>query len=113
MIINGTDISMVRGDTETIRVKMLDDDGNKVPLGEGDKVYFTVKSTLSTKDVEIQKVIESFVEGEAIINITPEDTKDLKFRGYYYDIQLNRSNGQIKTIIPTSKLNIRSEVTDD
>ena len=45
MEIQGYDISMIRGDTETIKVSCKDAQGADVPLEDGDTLYFTVKSS--------------------------------------------------------------------
>ena len=38
----------------------------------------------------MQKVITEFPNGIGYINISPDDTKIMRFRSYYYDIQLTR-----------------------
>jgi hypothetical protein len=111
MKIQGTNISMIRGDSEVIKVSCRDESGVDIPLVEGDIVYFTVKRSTSTEEKILQKIVTEFTEGVALITIFPEDTKELKTGIYYYDIQLNRANGQVKTIIPPSKLTINEEVT--
>lgn len=111
MKIQGTNISMIRGDTEAIKVSCRDESGTDIPLVEGDIVYFTVKRSTNTEEKTLQKIITEFTDGVALITIFPEDTKELKTGIYYYDIQLNRANGQVKTIIPPSKFTINAEVT--
>ena len=58
-----------------------------------------------------QKVITQFEDGNANIEITPNDTKDIPFKTYVYDIQLNRVDGTVNTIIPPSNFTIGGEVT--
>ena len=111
MEIQGYNISMIRGDTEAIKVSCKDAQGVGVPLEDGDTLYFTVKYSVGKEEKKIQKVITEFPDGIAYINISPDDTKLMSFRSYYYDIQLNRANGQVKTIIPPSKFTINAEVT--
>ena len=111
MKIQGTNISMIRGDSEGIKVSCRDESGVDIPLVEGDIVYFTVKRSTNTEEKILQKIVTEFTEGVALITIFPEDTKELKTGIYYYDIQLNRANGQVKTIIPPSKFIINAEVT--
>jgi hypothetical protein len=111
MKVNGTDLAMIRGDSETIKVSCKDAQGVDVPLKDGDTLYFTVKSSVGTEKIEIQKVITEFPDGIAYINISPDDTKSMNFRDYYYDIQLTRADGTVKTIIPPSKFTIKGEVT--
>ncbi len=111
MKIQGYNISMIRGDTETIKVSCKNDKGIGVPFECGDILYFTVKQFVDTERKEMQKVITEFSEGIAYINITPDDTKSMGFGNHYYDIQLNRANGTVKTIIPPSRFTINAEVT--
>ena len=80
MEIQGTNISMIRGDSEVIKVSCEDVQGVDVPLEDGDTLYFTVKSSTSTEKKEMQKVITEFLDGIAYINISPDDTKPMSFR---------------------------------
>lgn len=111
MEIQGYNISMIRGDTETIKVSCKNDKGIGIPFEYGDILYFTVKQSVTTARKEMQKVITEFSEGIAYINITPDDTKSMGFRNYYYDIQLTRADGTVKTIIPLSTFTVKGEVT--
>ena len=113
MKIQGTNISMTRGDSEAIKVAVKDTLGNVIPLLSGDTIHFTVrKHTLSTTKI-IEKIITEFDDGEALITIDPQDTNDLSFASYVYDIQLTRENGMVKTIVPPSQFLITGEVTYD
>ncbi len=113
MEIQGYNISMTRGDTETIKVSCKDAQGVDVPLEDGDTLYFTVKRFVGTEEKEMQKVIPEFPDGIAYINISPDDTKSMSFRSYYYDIQLTRADGTVKTIIPPSIFTVKGEITYD
>ena len=111
MRIYGKDISMIRGDTESLRVSVKKQYGSRVPLTEGDLVYFTVKESARDEEKLLQIIVSEFDDGDAIIKIESEDTKALMFKTYYYDIQLVRTNGDVKTIVPPSKFIIGSEIT--
>lgn len=114
MRIYGKKISMIRGDTEGMKIVVRYEHGEKMLLGKNDKVYFTVKENKrdpNNETVIIQKIITDFLDGEAYIRIESEDTKHLDFRTYYYDIQLTRANGDVKTIIPPSEFVVGSELT--
>lgn len=113
MEIQGYNISMIRGDTETIKISCKDAQGAGVPLKDGDTLYFTVKSSVGTEEKEMQKVITEFPNGIGYINISPDDTKIMRFRSYYYDIQLTREDGTVKTIIPPSMFTVKGEITYD
>jgi hypothetical protein len=111
MKIHGTNIYMIRGDSEAIEVSCRDESGADIPFVEGDIVYFTVKRVTYTEEKTLQKIVTEFIDGAALITIFPNDTQELKTGVYYYDIQLNRANGQVKTIIPPSQFVINEEVT--
>lgn len=111
MRINGYDIRMIRGDTEDILVYVKTKDGELKPLTEGETIYFTVKKSIHTDEILLQKVITTFDDGLAHISISPGDTKDLDFDTYIYDIQWTSSTGHVKTIVPPSEFIISGEVT--
>jgi hypothetical protein len=111
MRVVGRTLQMIRGDSESIRVSLTNKDNTPLPLVEGDKVYFTVKINVHSDEKKIQKIISSFTEGVAIINIAPADTKNLIFGDYVYDVQINRADGRVTTVVPPSKFSICEEVT--
>lgn len=111
MRINGTNISMTRGDTESITLTLKDINDNIIELVTGDKIYFTVKDNVNTVVKIFQKVISTFTDGVAIIIIEPNDTKLLKYKDYVYDIQLTTVDQVITTIISPSRFRIEGEVT--
>ena len=96
---------------EVDKIIVKDKDGNKVPLVTGDMIYLTVKDSVNTEEKVLQKVVTQFEDGNATIEITPDDTNDIPFKTYVYDIQLNRVDGTVNTIIPPSNFTIGGEVT--
>lgn len=111
MKIVGKNMSMTRGDSETITVSCLDINGLPLSLVDGDIIFFTVKDNANTTTKILQKKVTSFTDGKAIVEITPSDTKLLKYKEYLYDVQLTRANGTVSTIITPSKFTITEEVT--
>lgn len=110
MEINGKNIRLVRGDSDSITVQLSE--GNEAkPLVVGDRVYFTVKKSPYESAKVLQKTITEFVDGKAIIPITHDDTKDMEFKSYVYDIQITFADGTVKTIVPPSQFEIMPEVT--
>ena len=111
------DVYMRKGDTEAVNVNVTGVDGEKVDLVDGDIIHLTIKLRDSDTNKILQKSVTEFVNGEALITIYPEDTKELDIRSYVYDIQLTRGNRYIKTIVPPlatdplPKWVIRPEVT--
>lgn len=113
MIVSGTNLKITRGDTGAIRVAVSDAAGEAVPLEDGDTIELTVRERLRSPEKILYKKVTEFVYGEALITIHPEDTSNLKFKTYVYDIQLTRANGQVQTIVKPSQFEVGSEVTYD
>jgi len=112
MRINGTDIFMTRGDSETFHVLLYDQiDEIERPFIEGDTVYMTVKTSTQTAHKIFQKVITQFEDGQAVIHIEPVDTQGLKYHDYVYDVQMVKEDGSVTTIITPSRFVIEEEVT--
>lgn len=110
MKVSGNTITMINGDSETITVNAIDIEGLPAAFMPGDTVYLTIKKSTYDATPIIQKIITEFVDGEAVIEFNPVDTINLS-GGYTYDIQLNRANGSVTTIIPPSQLIIERGVT--
>ena len=108
--------TMTRGDTEPLSIFLTKEDGKTViPFADGDSVFFTVKKNSSDEDIEavLQKVVTKFeLDGTAYIKIEHEDTKNIDAGNYIYDVRVVKSNGDVKTIIPTSAFHLLQEVTN-
>ena len=91
------DAEMVRGDTGTfsIRPKIK---GENV-LQDGDVVWFTLRK-LQDRAILLQKQVTEFEDGIAVIPIEPSDTAALEIGNYLYDLKLNRSDGNVDTLLP-------------
>ena len=103
MKITGTDIYMTRGDSECIAVTL-----EGYTPGPEDYVELTVRGGFLSDPVIHKKA--KFTDGKAVFAILPEDTSQLTFRRYVYDVQLTYS-GQVKTICGPSAFVIGPEVT--
>lgn len=110
-------IYLTKGDTAYLTVELEDNDEFQV----GDSVAFNVKATLKNS---IEYVIhkETTIQEKSNIleiKIEPEDTAEMKYGLYFYDVQLTRANGDIFTIItpdenePKPNFKLLKEVTID
>ena len=97
-------ITITRGDSARIDITVYDAHGEEYELQEGDALVFTVKSSVNDKEKLIQK-------SGAVININPQDTQDLDYGKYVYDVQITLANGTVNTIIEPSVFKIASEVS--
>ena len=113
MRILNNDIYMTRGDTESLTIYCTDESGNIIDFVQVDTVYFTVKHSIYSDENLIQKKITTFSEGKAIIEIEPEDTKNMAYGNYRYDIQLTTFDDNVITLIRPSLFTVEGEITYD
>lgn len=111
MKVDGTNLSIIRGDSGSITVSLTDNNDVKIPLVNGDTVYFTVKLNTGTDIKLIQKVVTVFSDGDAIIDIEPADTALLAYKSYKYDIQVVNASGKVTTVVAPSLFIVEPEIT--
>lgn len=97
--------SMIRGDSECLRVSC--DNG----FQEGDVVAMQVRENASDDEALLTRIVDTFDDGKALINILPEDTAEVEPGKYKYDIEVRWSTGLRKTIIEKSDFVLREDVT--
>ena len=99
-------IHLTRGDNANIIVTIRDAAGEVYELQSGDKLYFTMKQNCETTDVILQKNITH----NSTIAIEHDDTKDLQYGVYKFDVQLKTAGGEIYTVIDPHDFYIEKEV---
>lgn len=110
----GDYMEITRGDTFEFRFQRKNQN-KEVITEKPDKMYFTVKENDRTEDYLFQKRLNnntiSYDEVSYYYNITidPEDTNNLSYGTYYYDIEVI-TNNKVKTIAK-GQLSITSEIT--
>lgn len=107
LYIEGNTIRMTRGDTVYLTVPITTASGEEYIVQSDDVLTLSVKKAISDPEYIFQKS----VTGANAFHIAPEDTAGIEYGAYLYDIQLNKSNGDVYTIIDVSTLVIMSEVT--
>ena len=101
-------IKMTRGDTVKLHVSISrKQTGEPYIPQEGDTIVFSVKKKYSDAVPLIQKIIPNDTQ---YLIIDPEDTKDLPFGSYHYDIELIDSEGNVDTFIEDSIIDICYEI---
>lgn len=98
-------IYLTRGDSAGFSVKLYDGE-EEYELQPGDQLTFTVRKTVYSPEIVIQKTLTDIE-----VPIFPSDTNNLSFGDYVYDVQLNFANGDINTVIPPSLFQVMEEVT--
>lgn len=105
--VSGTTITLTRGDTFVATIAINQFDGQPYTPVEGDSVRFAMKSSyadikpLLVKDIPITTML---------LVLEPEDTADLTFGKYVYDIQLTTADGVVSTFIAKAIIRITEEV---
>lgn len=108
LYIDDKTIKLTRGDTARLTVPIINLANNgEYTMESGDILYFTVKKTAKDSDFLFQKS----VTGSNSIHIRPEDTADLSFGKYKYDVQLTTATGDVYTVIEPSTFEVMEEIT--
>ena len=106
--ISGKTITLTRGDTFKATIEIFNEDGTTYEPLAGDAVRFALKQNYNSNEIKIYKDIPL---DTLLLEINPEDTKDLKQPAeYVYDIQLTHINGDIDTFIANGKFKLTEEV---
>lgn len=101
------DIYLTRGDTAYIGLNLTDNSGDSYEIKDGDTVTLSVKKNIEDENYALQITVPL---GEDIY-IRPEDTKELEYGRYFYDIQITTAYGEIFTVITKSLFKLEEEVT--
>lgn len=106
-IVSGNDIQLTRGDTARLNVEITNTLNNNIyQLNEDDELILTVKKNTTRKESLIQK---KSVSGD--FYFAPEDTAELPYSKYVYDVQLTTHSGDVYTVIGPSVFEVMPEVT--
>lgn len=108
--VDNNNICITRGDSGSVELAITDKNQTPYRLEDGDSLLLTVKKgcdyteSLIVKDE--YKTVERQKDGLKIylyiFSFSPNDTADLQFGNYVYDIKLNYANGDVNTIVDTS-----------
>ena len=112
--INGTTITLTRGDTLDTTVKIYDSSGTEYVPEEGEIVRFALKAKFS----DLTPVIEKELDIHNLqLRLESNETKLLdnpvrkgSVKTYYYDIQITHLDGTVDTFISEAELNVTPEV---
>ena len=105
--ISGTMITLTRGDTFKAIITITDPEGNQYVPVEGDRIRFAMKVDYNDK---LPLLVKDIPVGTMILTIDPEDTKNLDFGRYVYDIELTKATGEVDTFITKATIKLTEEV---
>lgn len=91
------DFTIIRGDSCYISVIKTDEQGQQIDFLDGEIVVFSVKKNLKQDAYDIQSSSGTIVEGQMILELTPDDT-NIALGQYFYDIQYTDLNEDIYTL---------------
>ena len=98
-------MTIIRKDTASFTLSL-----NNYKLQNGDKVIFTLASSLESPKPLLQKEINKFNDGAAEIFLSTDDT-NIEVGKYFYDIHVELSNGQVDTVIGPARFVVEGGVT--
>ena len=104
-------MKIIRGDSKTFTFQRKDKNKNVI-TEKPDKMYLTIKQNEYEKQPLIQKTFDNgirFEDDTYYVEFKPEDTNNLNFGEYVYDIEI--INGDIVKTIKKDTFIIDSEVT--
>lgn len=104
--VDGTTIHLIRGDTMRLEVSLTKDGEIYTPMS-GDVIRFAMKKTIGDTEPLILKTVP---HDTMMLVINPQDTKNLSFGKYIYDMEITLEDGTVDTFIPFSEFYIDKEV---
>lgn len=107
LTISNNKINLTRGDTMILEVALKDESGEEYVPSAGDKIYFRLKKSVTAKDILIEKEIPYDTR---ILQLNEEDTEDLKFGTYCYEIELVTEANYHFTVIANTEFEISQEL---
>ena len=107
------DISITRADSAYLNFDITDINGNFVAVDGTDAIVKVQvrKQAADDGDLVFNGTIIYNDDKTATWHIVPSDTDGLPYATYYYDAEVEYSNGDTFTFIPFSKFTITSEST--
>lgn len=108
--------------TKVINLKMTRGDSSRIGMSitgldtAPEEVIFSVKKAYSSEEYIVQKTLDDGIEDESengsmvyAIKIEPEDTEDLQYGAYVYDVEFTM-HGDRKTLV-VGKFEVLPDVT--
>lgn len=106
-------LEITRGTTMSFLLTIQNDDGTDYTLSDDEKIIFGVKLDPEKDDYLIKKIITTEnVQGNGyIVSLKPEDTQQMEFKDYRYDIGLQTPDGDYYMLVSCSQFVVNKAVT--
>ena len=109
-------ITIRRGTTNEFVVALTDESGNAYSLGEKDALIFGVKKKVKQDDYILSKTVGTDaydeLKGGYVVSLVPDDTQELAFGDYVYDVGLQKETGEFYIVCPCDTFTISDTVTE-
>ena len=112
LVIRRTNISLTRGDSAYITLSLTSGNGEPFIPSAEDVIRCQVREAPNGGKLIFNGEI-SRDDNVIAWHIKPEDTADIEAKDYYWDAQIEFSNGDIFTFIPFSVFKVLPEVTEE
>lgn len=99
-------IELVRGDSEIFEVEIAINGEVYTPV-TGDEVRFAMRKDISRNSPVLVKEVPI---DTMQLTFEPEDTKNLAFGRYRYDMQITFADGSVKTFVKDAPFDLTREV---
>lgn len=100
-------IELTRGDTARLTINLTDDYDQPYEMQPEDMLIFTVKTSTDATE----KIIEKELKGTNLLHLKPEDTANIEYTKYVYDVEIHTADGDVYTVIEKTDFKLREEVT--
>lgn len=103
------EINLIRGDTETIKVRFFKGGSEYRPndLEDGDILTFTMRDVIKEKIALVKRISIP----EMTFNLTHEETKQLIDSRYDFDIEYRKEDKSVVKTLVIGKVIVRKDVT--
>lgn len=105
-----TDVSIIRGTTNTFNITVTDSNGDLYTIESGEKLLFGVKKKHTDEEYLIIKTITIADNGVYEVDIDPSDTESLDCGRYFYDVAIQSGNA-FYNVIKESVFEICNNIT--
>lgn len=108
-------ITITRGDSGIAEISLQTAEGEEYTPQEGDSIRFALKSNRFTPRmtafIDIEPLIEKAIPiTDLNLRINPQDTQNLPFGSYLYDLEITFADGYVDTFVNCADFRIVPEV---
>lgn len=108
-------ITIKSGTTAEFVIALTDSEGNEYKIFDADTLIFGVKANVNAREyilsVNIYSSDYNATQGGYLVHLTPEDTANIIFGDYVYDVGLQKANGEFYIVCPCDVFIVENTVT--